>query len=742
MSQSPFFHAETHPLSRARREGATSGYRLVERRLLFTKIGRIALAMFVFDSLAETRGLGAPIVRLFRIALGRDPDPSVLQNYAARLKQGVGLQELARDIVNSSEFCGRYKGDATSDADFAERIVADVAPESVRREAARVALLTAADLGMDWADLIALLSESPLARDSIPLLPGLAPGAPPDDQTAYRLWVEEYDDPDDFELTQTAQLDGPLVTIAMAAGDTTVEAALHTVESLRRQIYSNWELMLNARTLSSWPREALTAAAQTDARLRLLDTPQLSASRAARQQAGLTQARGTLICFLDAGDTLARTALHEVVAAFAAHPESQLVYTDEDVADSTGRRNPRFKPVISSDVLLAGNCVGQLAVYRVELLNRLGGLRPEMSPYAHYDLALRAATLVGISAIFHVPAVLCHRAEPAADWPAPANNPPRSVPGLCAVEPALWPRLRFRLPDPPPLVSVIVPSRDRPDLLTACTIGVLDRTDYAAIELLVVDNGSKDPEALTLLSRLEATPRVRVLRRPAPFNFAMLNNTAAGEAAGEVLLMLNNDTEVLHPDWLTELVSHVVRPDVGVVGALLLYPDGRVQHAGMLLGPAGAAVHVGRFASREAPGYDGQLACTRDLSAVTGACMAIRRDTFHAVGGMEEKLAVAWNDVDLCLRVRAAGLRVIWTPHAVLLHREAASRGLEAEDPVKLARFHQEQALMHERWKVAMDIDPFLNPNLLATDAGPLVLTRPRVRRPWHGKHDVHQHGP
>jgi len=675
---------------------------------------------------------------LFRVALGRDPDPSALQGYAARLRKGTGLQELARDIVNSQEFCQQYKRNTTSDADFAERIVANVAPESAKREAARVALLTAADLGMDWATLIAILSESPLARDSIPLLPGLAPGAPPDDQTAYRLWIKEYDNPDDSQLAQIPLLDGPLVTIAMAAGDTTVEAALHSVESLRRQIYSNWELVLNARALSSWPREALTAAAQADARLRLLDTPKTSANRAARQQAGLTQARGTLICFLDAGDTLARTALHEVVAAFAAHPGSQLIYSDEDVADSNGRRNPRFKPAISPDVLLAGNCIGQLAVYRVELLNFLGGLRPELSPYAHYDLALRAAAFVGISAIFHVPAVLCHRAEPPADWPAPANSPPRSAPELRAVEPAPWPRLRFRVPDPPPLVSVIVPTRDQADLLTACAIGVLERTDYAALELLVVDNGSKDPEALTLLSRLDATPRVRVLRHPDPFNFAMLNNAAAAEAAGEVLLMLNNDTEVLHPDWLTELVSHVVRPDVGAVGALLLYPDGRVQHAGMLLGPAGAAVHVGRFASREVTGYDGQVACTRDLSAVTGACMAIRRDTFHAVGGMEEKLAVAWNDVDLCLRVRAAGLRVVWTPHAVLLHHEAASRGLEPEDPVKSTRFRREQALMRERWRVAMDVDPFLNPNLLATDAGPLVLTRPRAHRPWHDEHNVH----
>ena len=490
------------------------------------------------------------------------------------------------------------------------------------------------------------------------------------------------------------------------------------------------------RVRSAWPREALTAAAREEPRLRLLNAPEGPSSHADWQQAGLALCSGKLVCFLDAGDTLPPTALQEVVAAFVAHPECQLLYTDEDVADAGGRRAPRFKPDFSPDLLLAGNSIGQLAVYRVELVDRLGGLGAGRAPYAYYDLALRAAALIGAGGIFHVPAVLCHRAEPARDWPAFPECPSRVAPSklaeeLPAVERTGWPRLRFRLPDPPPLVSVIVPTRDRPDLLAACACGVLDRTDYPAIELLVVDNGSREPEAMALLSRLEATARVRVLRRPGDFNFSALNNTAAAEAAGEVLLLLNNDTEVLHSDWLDELVSHASRPDVGAVGARLLYPDGRVQHAGMLLGPGCAAVHVGRFARSDDPGYDGQLHCTRDLSAVTGACLALRRETFLSLGGMEERLAVAWNDVDLCLRVRAAGLRVIWTPHAVLLHREAASRGLEAEEAAKLARFRREQALMQERWQQAMEVDPFLNPNLLASEGGPLVLGRPRIRRPW-----------
>ena len=198
-----------------------------------------------------------------------------------------------------------------------------------------------------------------------------------------------------------------------------------------------------------------------------------------------------------------------------------------------------------------------------------------------------------------------------------------------------------------------------------------------------------------------------------------------------MLLLLNNDIEVLHRDWLREMVSHAVRPGVGAVGARLLYPDGTLQHGGILLGPEGAATHVGRGAARDAPGYLGQLTCTRDLSAVTAACLAMSRDVWGAVGGMDERLAVTWNDIDLCLRVRAAGLRVIWTPHAVLLHREGVTRGLEARDTARQERFREEQALVRATWGDAVERDPFLNPNLVATEAGPLALTRPRHRRPW-----------
>ena len=700
--------------------------------------------MVTFATYAEMRALGAPVVRLFRAALGRDPEPAELAAGVAALRDGGTAADLARKLAATAEFARLHGPDAPPDEPFLARVqrwilgpLADEEEENRRREE-RVGLLAGslrAVVGVTRGELAAVLAESGPGRARIPLLPGLAPGAPPDDPVAYRFWVEEYDNPDPAALARLPVPSGPRVVVATVAGDTEAEAAIRTVESLRRQTYPDWECRLVHRLRSPWPREALARLAAEEPRLRLLDPPAAS-SRAAALAEALTRLSAdgeALFCFLDAGDRLAPTALHEVVEAASARPDALLLYSDEDVMDGAARRAPRFKPGPSPDALLAGDFVGQLAVYRATLLERVGAPRAEASPHDLYDLALRAMAFAGPGRVHHIPAVLCHRAAPGpAVLPVPAAALPRAAPDLAALEGPSWPRVRFRLPEPTPLVSILVLTRDRPELLAACASGVLERTDYSALELLVVDNGSADEEALDLLARLEETPRARVLRRPGPFNFAALNNAAAAEARGDVLLLLNNDTEVLRPDWLAEMASHAVRPDVGAVGVRLLYPDGTLQHAGLLLGPDGTATHVGRGAAPDDPGYLGQLACTRDLSAVTGACLAMRRDVFRTLGGMDERLAVTWNDVDLCLRVRAAGLRVVWTPHAVLLHHESASRGAEAADPAKLARFREEQALVRATWGEALDRDPFLNPNLLATEAGPLVLTRPRHARPWH----------
>ena len=280
-------------------------------------------------------------------------------------------------------------------------------------------------------------------------------------------------------------------------------------------------------------------------------------------------------------------------------------------------------------------------------------------------------------------------------------------------------RVRWRLPEPAPRVSIIVPTRDRAALLQACVESVLGLTDYPDFELLVVDNQSEEPEALAYLAELERRSRVRVLRYAQPFNYSAINNWAATQATGSVLCLLNNDIEVIAPDWLREMAGQASRADIGAVGAMLYYPDRTIQHAGVILGIGGIANHAFQHLPAGSPGYCARALVAQNLSAVTGACLVVRRAVFEQVGGLDEQLAVAFNDIDLCLRVRAAGYRNLWTPFAELVHHESVSRGAD-DTPDKRARFVGEVALMQARWGDLLREDPAYNPNLTleATDFG------------------------
>jgi GT2 family glycosyltransferase len=254
---------------------------------------------------------------------------------------------------------------------------------------------------------------------------------------------------------------------------------------------------------------------------------------------------------------------------------------------------------------------------------------------------------------------------------------------------------------------VIVPTRDRAELLVQCAEGVLERTSYAPLELLIVDNGSVQPQTHALFDRLRQDRRVRILHAPGPFNFSALNNLGAAEARGAVLVLLNNDISITRSDWLDAMVAQAVRPKVGAVGARLLYPDGRVQHAGVALGVGGVAGHVLYGAAGGDPGYYRHLVTPRNVSAVTAACLAIRKAVYDEVGGLDaENLAVAFNDVDLCLKLRAIGYDIVWTPHAELIHHESASRGSDVA-PETAERFRREVGTMRERWGALLDVDPF-----------------------------------
>jgi GT2 family glycosyltransferase len=289
-------------------------------------------------------------------------------------------------------------------------------------------------------------------------------------------------------------------------------------------------------------------------------------------------------------------------------------------------------------------------------------------------------------------------------------------------------RVKYAPPEPKPLVSIIIPTRNGQKLVRQCVESIRAKTTYAPYEIVLVDNGSDQKSAIEYFHALRDAGTVRLLEDPLPFNFSRINNAAVREARGNYLVFLNNDIEVITPDWLTELVSHAQRPEIGAVGARLWYPNDTIQHAGLVLvaGLAGHA-HLGR--KRGDHGYFSRASLIQSLSAVTAACICVRRDVFEEMGGFDETLAVAFNDVDLCLRIRAAGYRILYTPYAELYHHESASRGYE-DTPEKMKRFQKEADLLRARWMSVLMSDPYYNPNL-AISGDPFTLAWPPRVEPY-----------
>lgn len=412
----------------------------------------------------------------------------------------------------------------------------------------------------------------------------------------------------------------------------------------------------------------------------------------------LESARGDFVILLEDAE-LAPRALLRLAEELEAHPDAVLIYSDEDRIDERGRRfEPAFKPDFSFELLRSQDFIGGVAAWRRSFVVDSGGL---LEPY---DLALRA----NAAQIRHVPEVLYHRRGPA-----------RSTSSR---------RVRYPLPEPAPLTSIIIPTRDRVELLRACIESIQRHT--TGYELLVVDNHSTEPDALAYLDGLEKSKAARVLRHPGPFNFSQLNNHAAREARGELLAFVNNDIEVIDGEWLREMASHAVRPEVGAVGAKLLFPDGTVQHAGIItgLGTDRIAGTPHRGIPRDSPGYCGRALAVQEFSAVTAACMVMRKQVFDEVGGFDEvNLPVSYNDVDLCLRLRELRYRVLWTPYAELYHKESASRGSD-RTPENRNRFAREVGYMRKRWGALLEMDPYFNPNLSLDSDAFLLATPPRSR--------------
>ncbi|HZJ53776.1 MAG TPA: glycosyltransferase family 2 protein [Myxococcaceae bacterium] len=450
----------------------------------------------------------------------------------------------------------------------------------------------------------------------------------------------------------------------------------------------------------------------------------------------VAEASGDVVVPLGPGVVLAPHALPTLVAVLDERPEAAMLFADVDHLEEGRRTEPDFRPVLGPELLRSRNALrGLIAVRRADAS---GAPALALDDAALYGWALGCTSRLPAERIRRVPLVLAtldDRAAVDAEGERAALRRHLEATGTAAdVEPGLAPGLhhvRYRLPAPEPRVALVVPTRNARALVETCIASVRRLTRYSRYEIHLVDNGSDAPDALEAFAALARSGEVLLHRDSRPFNFSALNNAAVRRTDAELVCLLNNDVEALHPEWLTEMVSVALQPGVGAVGAKLLYPDGRIQHGGVLVGLHGTADHAYAGAPGNAPGHARQLLVRREVSAVTAACLVVRRALYLEVGGLDEEVfPVSFNDVDFCLKLRARGHRNVWTPHARLVHHESASRG-KGLRPEEKARADRELAALRSRWASALVDDPYHSPNLSLSSKVPRLAWPPRERRPW-----------
>lgn len=575
-----------------------------------------------------------------------------------------------------------------------------------------------------------------------------------DNDVAYPEWIYHYDalSADDL-LGIAAHLETlpgkPLISILMPVYNTPEQWLRLSIESVLGQIYPHWELCI-ADDASTAPhvRPLLEEYRERDSRIKVVfrtENGHISLS----SNSALELATGEFIALLDHDDELAPHALYMVAVEVNRHPTVDIIYSDEDKIDDQGRRfQPLFKPDWNPDLFYSQNYVSHLGVYRTTLLRGVGGFRKGYEGSQDYDICLRCVANTEASRIRHIPFILYHwraisgstaistrekgYAETAAVR-ALVDHFSAVCPGV-TVRSGVWPTTyvaTYPLPDEAPLVSLIIPTRNGYEVLKRCINSIRKKTAYKRYEIIIVDNQTNDPRTLDYLLLLATRGYARVIRYDDHFNYPAINNLAVAQARGEVVGLLNNDLEVISPQWLTEMVRQALRPDIGAVGAKLYYPNNRVQHGGVILGLRGIAGHAHLGVPRNQIGYWGRLVLVHNLSAVTGACLVVRKQLYETVGGLDgENLPVAYNDVDFCLRLQEQGYRNLWTPFAELYHHESYSRGQEDTEE-KRQRLQRESDYMVKRWGGLLYNDPAYNPNLTLDWTDFSLATPPRVIKPW-----------
>ena len=549
----------------------------------------------------------------------------------------------------------------------------------------------------------------------------------------YQKWIRHHL-PDRNELEKQKKTSfgyRPKISFVVPLYKTPEKYLRRLTESFQEQTYSNWELCFSDGSGAQSPlTELLKELTAKDNRIKYVSHEEpLQISE--NTNSAIEIATGDFIAFADHDDELTPNALFECVKAINEKPQTLVIYTDEDKMSMDGHKffQPHFKPDYNPDLLCTVNYICHLFVVSRKVIEKVGGLRSEFDGAQDYDFVLRCVEAARREQIHHIPRILYH-------WrcheDSTAENPESKMyafdAGARAIK-AHYDRLGVPVEiekgeylglyrtkflwEEKPLISIIIPNKDHIDDLKRCIDSIEEKATYRNYEYVIVENNSTEDETFAYYKELEASnPKAHVVYWDGIFNYSAIDNFGAAHAKGDYLLLLNNDTEIISPDCLEQLLGYCMRPDVGAVGARLYYEDDTVQHAGVVVGFGGIAGHCFVQQKRDATGYCHRIICAQDYSAVTAACMMVKREAFDKVHGLSEEFQVAFNDVDFCLRLGKAGYLVVYNPYAELYHYESKSRGLE-DTPEKVARFNREIASFEKHWpEILRDGDPYYNPNL------------------------------
>jgi glycosyltransferase involved in cell wall biosynthesis len=498
------------------------------------------------------------------------------------------------------------------------------------------------------------------------------------------------------------------------------------IDSVLSQSYANWELCISDDCSEDSTTQAILSRYERNDKIKIKFRNKNGHISVASNTA-LSMATGEFIAFLDHDDLLHPHALAAVASAINDDPSVDIIYSDEDKIDENSNRfAPHFKSDWNPDLLFSQNYICHLTVFRAPLIKRLRGLRAGFEGAQDHDLLLRATELT--SKICHIPHVLYHwRAKSGSTALDTKEKDYTNAAAEKAIAEAferrdikanasmtdfgVYHKISYELPQEKPRVTAIIPTKDYSSSLGVVIDGLLNKTDYPNLEIIVINNDSQEPETFDFFQKAKRQG-VKIIDFPGEFNYSAINNFAVKNATGDILLLLNNDVEVINNQWLKELVSHSIRHGIGAVGPRLYYPDDHVQHDGIVIGIGGVAGYANPRLHRNEVGEHGGSRLSRNYSAVTGAVLAVRKEIYEKVGGLDEKnLAVAFNDVDFCLKLTELGYRNLFTPFAELYHHESLSRG-DDTSPKKSRRFQKEALYMKSRWSKQIENDPYYNPNL------------------------------